>query len=80
VSFRLIDNSNEQNGQVSKSTKKKTDICLFYRHDIAAEMVIVGGIMIESKKKINVLGVTFDSKMQWSSHVSKSDCKSKQST
>ena len=54
-----------------KVNQEKTDMCLFYKHDTAAVMVNVGGIMIESKKEINVLGVTFDSKMQWSSHVSK---------
>ena len=54
-----------------KVNQEKTDICLFYRHDTAAVVVNVGGIMIESKKEINVLGVTFDSKMQWSNHVSK---------
>jgi hypothetical protein len=56
---------------LKKSGVNFTDICLLYRHDTAAVVVNIGGIMIESKKEIYTLGVTHGSKMQWSSHVSK---------
>ena len=48
----------------------KTKICLFYKQDHHMIEVQINGQRIKSKKTINVLGVTFDSKMQWSDQVS----------
>ena len=47
----------------------KTDLCLFSRFDCAPLIVNVNDKYIISKKVINILGVSFDSKLQWSNHV-----------
>jgi hypothetical protein len=49
----------------------KTEICAFYKTDIEALEVTVGVGRIKTLKEMNVLGVVFDSKMQWSFHVCK---------
>jgi hypothetical protein len=51
--------------------QSKTDICLFYKTDVEAIEVTVGTERIKTLKEVNVLGVVFDSKMQWNSHVCK---------
>ena len=59
-----------------KVNNEKTDMCLFYKHDTIPVNIMVGDQSIKSKREINVLGVTFDSKLQWASHVSKAIAKS----
>jgi hypothetical protein len=41
----------------------KTDICLFHRYDQPEVQVRILGSMVKSNKSINVLGVTFDCKL-----------------
>ncbi len=62
-----------------KVNNEKTDMCLFYKHDTTPVIVKVGELSIRSKKEINVLGVTLDSKLQWSSHVANAIQKSSKS-
>ena len=57
--------------------ESKTEVCLFHRHDKPTITVLVGGVAVQSKKFINVLGVTFDSKLDWSVHVSNCIAKAK---
>ncbi len=54
-----------------KVNNYKTDLCLFYRQDTAQVSIHVGETVIKSKSEINVLGVLFDSKLQWTNHISK---------
>ncbi len=54
-----------------KVNQEKTDLCLFYKHDTAPVTIRLGDSLIRSKSEINVLGILFDSKLQWSNHVSK---------
>ena len=56
---------------------EKTEICLFYKQDHPTVDISINGKMIKSKKEINVLGVTFDTKMQWATQVSMAISKSK---
>ena len=51
--------------------EEKTEICLFYKRDHPIVELSISGKRISSKKTINVLGVMFDSKMQWSNQVYK---------
>ena len=46
----------------------KTEICLFYRKDCPPVRVVVNGNEITSKKSMNVLGVHFDTKLNWQTH------------
>ena len=41
--------------------------------------IVLQNIRIESKKSMNVLGVIFDSKLNWSEHVANTICKAKKS-
>jgi hypothetical protein len=52
-----------------KVNNEKTDLCLFYRQDTTQVIIKVGETSIKSKSEINVLGVLFDSKLQWTNHV-----------
>ena len=55
----------------------KTEICLFYKQDHPLVELSLFGKLIKSQKTINVLGVTFDSKMQWGNQVAMAISKSK---
>ena len=52
-----------------KVNEAKTDVCLFHRGDTTPISLNINGNIIKSNNKINVLGVIFDSKMQWSDHI-----------
>ena len=55
----------------------KTEICLFHKNDQTKFFINFDGIRIESSKEMNVLGVTFDSKLNWSSHTARAITKAK---
>ena len=57
--------------------EEKTELCLFHKRDHPSVEVTINGKIIKSKKCINVLGVLFDSKMQWIDQVSQAITKSK---
>ena len=48
----------------------KTELCLFHRLDQPRFKIKIFNSEIESKNTMNVLGVIFDSKLQWSAQVS----------
>ena len=50
----------------------KTEICLFHTNDQPLVTIMLQDSEILSKKSMNVLGVTFDSKLNWSIHVANS--------
>ena len=52
-----------------KVNDAKTDICLFYKADTLPIQIEINGCVIRSNQTINVLGVIFDSKMQWGPQV-----------
>ena len=49
-----------------KVNENKTEICLFHRNDTQLITLTLQDAVIQSKKSMNVLGVTFDSKLNWS--------------
>ena len=51
--------------------ESKTELCLFHRKDHHPITLFLSGQEITSKNEINVLGVTFDSKLQWSLQLEK---------
>ena len=54
-----------------KINKSKTELCVFTRTAHQAVSITVNGTIIESKNTMNVLGLLFDSKLQWGPHVAK---------
>ena len=48
----------------------KTEICLFHRHEQCRISITINNEIIHSKPNMNVLGVKFDSKLNWADHVS----------
>ena len=54
-----------------KLNEEKTEMCLFSKSDVATITVPLGQSVIKSSASINVLGVTFDSKLLWSTHINK---------
>ena len=48
-----------------KVNDAKTELCLFHRKDHHPIELIINGRPVVSKTKMNVLGITFDSKLQW---------------
>ena len=53
-----------------KVNESKTELCLFHRLDQPAIKIKLFGSDIQSNKTMNVLGVLYDSKLQWSAQVS----------
>jgi hypothetical protein len=47
----------------------KTEICLFYKNDVAPINIIMDNTTVKTKSTINILGVLFDSKLHWGQHV-----------
>ena len=54
-----------------KLNEEKTEMCLFSKNDVATITVPLGQSVVKSSATINVLGVTFDSKLRWSTHINK---------
>ena len=52
-----------------KVNESKTEICLFHRLDAMPIHLTLNNIEIISKPSMNVLGIIFDSKLQWSPQV-----------
>ena len=52
-----------------KINEKKTEICLFYKRDTDPVNVMIGEDLVTTSDTINILGVTFDSKMAWSQQI-----------
>ena len=49
--------------------ESKTEDCLLHKHDPPTIQVTLNNTIIKSKKLMNVLGVTFDYKLNWNSSV-----------
>jgi hypothetical protein len=64
-------------GSGLKVNEAKTEVCLFHRLDCPVISIEIGGVTVNSKKQMNVLGVIFDSKLQWSPQVATSIKKSR---
>ena len=54
-----------------KVNEAKTEMCLFHRNDTRTITLQINNSRVTSTPQINVLGVIFDSKMQWNEQVSK---------
>ena len=52
-----------------KVNESKTEMCLFHRNDATPIQIRVYNSVIKSKPFMNVLGVIFDSKLQWHEQV-----------
>ena len=84
---RLIDNLERKLEMVTKwlrgsgmvVNESKTEICLFHKNDQPSISVRVMNELVTSKKTMNVLGVIFDSKLTWDSHISSAIAKAKKS-
>ena len=59
-----------------KVNEQKTDLCLFYRGDTTPISINLNNKEIKSNNTINVLGVIFDSKLQWADHIAHAITKS----
>ena len=60
-----------------KINDNKTELCLFHKNDHAPIQINLNGTIITSKTSINVLGVQFDSKLNWNDQVNKTINKAK---
>ena len=56
-----------QSGMVVNESK--TDLCLFSKQDAHPLVICINGKYIISRRIMNILGVTFDSKLQWCDHI-----------
>ena len=62
-----------------KVNENKTEICLFHRNDPQKITIVLQGQTIVSKSSMNVLGVIFDSKLNWNAQVSNAIMKANRS-
>ena len=54
-----------------KVNKAKTEMSLFHRSNIRIINISINNVIIKKHPQINVLGITFDSKLQWTEQISK---------
>ena len=54
-----------------KVNESKTELCVFHRTENTDGGLLLDNVLINCKGEINVLGITFDSKLQWCSQVSR---------
>ena len=59
--------------------ESKTEVCLFHKNDQPKITITLQNVRIESRKEMNVLGVVFDSKLNWNAHVASAISKSRKS-
>ena len=52
-----------------KVNESKTEVCLFHRKGQLPITITLQNQTIRSKKSMNVLGVIFDSKLNWNEHI-----------
>ena len=64
-------------GSGLKVNVEKTELIIFHRLDSADGALTINGVEIKSKKEISVLGLVFDSKLDWSQQVEMSARKSR---
>ena len=62
-----------------KVNETKTELCMFHRNDHPPIEILLNNQNLKSKSSINVLGVLFDSKLNWQSHVEQTITKAKKS-
>ena len=62
-----------------KVNDSKTEVCLFHRKDHPQIQITITNTTIPSKDRINVLGIIFDSKLQWQYQIQNTINKSKKS-
>ena len=55
-----------------KVNDAKTELCVFHRTDTRPVEINFNDSMLQSKNHINVLGITFDTKLQWHLQVAQS--------
>ena len=60
-----------------KVNEEKTELCLFHRMDKDPVQIRISNTIITSKPNINVLGISFDSKLQWHFQIAKAVNKSR---
>ena len=54
-----------------KVNENKTEMCLFHRNPHEPINLTFNGVTLISKQQMNVLGVDFDSRLQWNEHVAR---------
>ena len=59
--------------------ENKTEVCVFYHRPTTNIEIVLNDVSIKSQNCMNVLGVLFDSTLNWSSHISQTITKSKKS-
>ena len=64
-------------GSGLKVNEAKTDLCLFYKNDAAPINITFNGSLLKTQKEINILGVIFNSKLNWSKQIGNTILKSK---
>ena len=57
--------------------ENKTEVCAFYRKHTPNIEIVLNNVAIKSNNTMNVLGVVFDSTLNWSQQVSQTKTKSK---
>ena len=57
----------------------KTEVCLFHKNDQPVIFINLQNVRIKSKHEMNVLGVMFDSKLNWNAHVALAVSKARKS-
>ena len=60
-----------------KVNESKTELCLFHRKDKPPIQIVINNAMLTSKHHTNVIGVMFDSKLNWQTHIENATTRAK---
>jgi hypothetical protein len=69
---KLIIAEKWMSGSGLKVNLQKTELCIFHRYDSGSGEITVNNVTIKSGKYINVLGIKFDSRLEWKYQVESS--------
>ena len=52
-----------------KVNSNKTEFCIFHKNNVQQKTIVLDNVPIKSNTQIKVLGLTFDSKLNWHNHI-----------
>jgi hypothetical protein len=77
---RVIIAEKWMSGSGLKVNLQKTELCIFHRHDSGKGQLTVNSVVIKSGNCLNVLGIKYDSRLDWSLQVDKSISEARKAT
>lgn len=79
LQLRVIAAEQWMSGSGLKVNVSKTEMVVFHRHETGQGEIKIGEVTVKSKQSMNVLGIQFDNRLTWETHVEMAIKKSRSS-